>query len=217
MMICDKERIKKCAAFTLIELLVVIAIIAILVAMLLPALRLAKDAAKTITCLSNQKQTGIGFFAYADDNDGWLPQWMVKSAWPSTTWYDVIADDLKPECGGYTSRKVMRCPRNSDFDDLYQFYGMYQYEKFRKVSHVENPAGRLLITDTADINDSEKQCYMYHGRSNYSGRYYPYLAHSSKHRLNVLFHDGHAKSHNRAWFLVYPYDGHLDQVVLPYP
>src|SRR3954471_11757398 len=108
---CSKPR-----AFTLIELLVVVAIIAILAALLLPALARAKEKAKRVACVNNLKQVGLGLRLWADDHDGKFPWKVPKSdggRMPDGSGTDYVNLQLAAAASELVTTKILLCPSDT--------------------------------------------------------------------------------------------------------
>lgn len=198
-----RQRLENC--FTLIELLVCISIIVLLMAILLPTLRKAKENGYKILCIGNLKQVGIAEGSYQSDNNSWTPTYSGSA---SATWNSQLYNNGYlpiPEVG---KPCILVCP--SHFTDYNKnkgtwlqggrSYGMrYRYGyAFRILNQVTDSAGKTHGRPTAfilfaDSNHSTSAIdYQWYIFMNYQVGNPVHLRHLN--RCNVLFGDGHADS-----------------------
>jgi prepilin-type N-terminal cleavage/methylation domain-containing protein/prepilin-type processing-associated H-X9-DG protein len=164
--------------FTLVELLVVIAVIAILVALLLPALGRAKTAANRAVCVSNFRQQGIGLALYVEDHgvfprtlwSGGIPGatvWMqalspyVKDKWPTKNWTGAASYAPGPDArwAQAPAKSVFACPGYDHVRGIYATHphrpcGAYAYNGIQEVSP-PTVMGRLVFLDGGIAADKD--------------------------------------------------------------
>lgn len=184
--------------FTLIELLIVIAIIAILAAMLMPALRSAREQSKAIACLNNLKQTGVCLSLYATDFNGWLP--ITCDPVTGKPWSTILYDQ------GYiqSAKNILVCPSASPwkYTDQGKTYGIWAYDYNYRIriwgnfTHPGNlpytaggPSQHIVAADS--ICNAGVSSQMYHIYGWISTQRFFDLRHNSK--CNAFFADGHAE------------------------
>ena len=216
-----REKMKK--NFTLIELLVVIAIIAILAAILLPALNSARARARATSCLNLQKQLGVDLLMYADSNDGWFlghsPDGKFHWGWYLCRYGNAASADYKYTNNWYHLNTRLTCPDLIEFapalkDGLIHcsyIYGMtsddaIQWKSFdpqgkgylnkvaNKLGKVAQPSIFKYLADSVQSTSSKIPYYTF-SQSLTANQGYITMVHNK--RANILFLDGHSAAVDR--------------------
>jgi len=203
---------------TLIELLGVVAIIAVLVALLLPALASAREQARTVTCQSQLRQLGVGFQFYADAYQGFVASYALNNR--AMQWNDYLAGQ-GPGFNVWekTTRKVTLCPSNTvsisdpstglplvNYGQIQTVSWPFRYMVWQntgndalawagppfRFSEVATPASKVLLTDLAD-NQGYGRLYGVLAPAYFSGATYWQYQISNCHNdgTNALYFDGH--------------------------
>ena len=148
----------KTKSFTLIELLVVIAIIAILAAMLLPALNSVKGRGHAANCVSNQKQLAVITLRYINDNNDWLlPCYLPAGESGLGYWHQFLIK------GGYlenpvSKNKVLNCPAVPRTDTNYLMNQTNAGETkatVKKIASFEKPSAAFIFADRGNRSTGE--------------------------------------------------------------
>ena len=201
-------------SFTLIELLVVIAIIAILAAMLLPALTRARSTAKRTKCLSAVKQLGVVFMTYSDDSRGFLIRMNGVDGGTTILWPEILRRNRY--LAGF---ELLQCPAMTVkfTDPLYVHYGINEligrpnaawytnadspgfgssHSPNVKLTELKRPSETVMAADTQRIQSGGFSdlgyCYVYAGYDMTNNS--PLVSGRHERAANLLWVDGHATS-----------------------